>query len=274
MPNILVLASETIGGAALLETVKKKAEQGDAKFFVVVPQTRPRHGMVVYDDAVRDAAQVRVDLTQAFMEAQGFEGTGEVGDADPFTAAMDAIGEHGIDEVIVSTRPAATSGWLRRDLPERIHQESGLHVEHVVVDIDSEGLPFDVTLVVANQTLATEELTTRLTEMAREKQRRFIVVAPVDSGSGPDVKAGRDRLRALIGSLRERDIVAAGFIGDPDPFGAIMNALQTFYISEIVISTLPETSSRWVEKGLLERVRRASGRPVEHVQSASVGAPA
>jgi hypothetical protein len=274
MPNILVLASETIGGAALLETVRRKAEQGDAKFFVVVPQTRPRHGMVVYDDAVRDAAQVRVDLTQAFMEAEGFEGQGEVGDADPFTAAMDAIGEHRIDEVIVSTRPAATSGWLRRDLPERIHQESGLPVEHVVVDIDSEGLPFDVTLVVANQTLATEELTSRLTEMAKESPRRFIVVAPVDSGSGADVKAGRDRLQSLLQSLHDREIVAAGFIGDPDPFAAVMNALQTFYISEIVISTLPETSSQWVEKGLLERVRRASGRPVEHVQSASVGAPA
>src|SRR3712207_6506679 len=114
MPNILVLASETIGGAPLLETVKRKAEQGDAKFIVVVPQTRPRHGMVVYDEAVRDAAQVRVDLTRAFMDEEGLEGTGEVGDPDPFTAAMDAIGHYDIDEVIVSTRPAATSGWLRR----------------------------------------------------------------------------------------------------------------------------------------------------------------
>jgi hypothetical protein len=64
--------------------------------------------------------------------------------------------------------------------------------------------------------------------------------------------------------------VAAGFIGDPDPFTAIMNALQTFHISEIVISTLPESSSKWLEKGLVERVKRASGRPVEHVESQSV----
>ena len=274
MPNILVLASETIGGRPLLETIKRKAHEDDATFFVVVPQTRPRHGMVVYDDAVRDAAQVRVDLTRAFMEEEGIEGTGEVGDPDPFTAALDAISHHKIDEVIVSTRPAATSGWLRRDLPERIHQESGLPVEHVVVDIDNEGLPFDVTLVVANQTLATEELCAHLTRKAREGERRFIVVAPVDSGSGPDVRAGRERLRSLISSLRERDIVAAGFIGDPDPFTAVMNALQTFYISEIVISTLPESSSKWLEKGLVDRVRRASGRPVEHVQSASVESPA
>jgi hypothetical protein len=274
MPNILVLASETIGGAALLEAVKRKAEQGDARFVVVVPQTRPRHGMVVYDDAVRDAAQVRVDLTRAFMEEEGLEGTGEVGDPDPFTAAMDAIGHYGIDEVIVSTRPAATSGWLRRDLPERIHEASGLPVEHVVVDIDNEGLPFDVTLVVANQTLATEELVEHLTRKNEEGPRRFIVVAPVDTGGGADVRAGRERLRSLLNSLRERDIIAAGFIGDPDPFTAVMNALQTFYISEIVISTLPESSSKWLEKGLIDRVQRASGRPVDHVQSASVESPA
>ena len=48
-----------------------------------------------------------------------------------------------------------------------------------------------------------------------------------------------------------------------------MNALQVFYISEIVISTLPENRSRWLEKGLVERVTRASGRPVEHIESSS-----
>src|SRR5687767_903377 len=122
MSNVLVLASETIGGAKLLEAVRKRAEAGDAKFFVVVPQTRPRHGNIVYPEAVRDAAQVRADLTQAFMREEGFEGQATVGDSDPFTAAMDAIDEFRIDEVIVSTRPAVSSGWLKRDLPERIEQ--------------------------------------------------------------------------------------------------------------------------------------------------------
>src|ERR671921_322894 len=103
MPKILVLASETIGGGALLDAVRRKAEGGDAEFYVVVPQSRPRHGMVIYDDAVRDAAQVRVDLTTAFLRELGVEGTGEVGDPDPFNAAMDAIHHYGIEEVIVST---------------------------------------------------------------------------------------------------------------------------------------------------------------------------
>ena len=154
MANVLVLANETIGGGELLDAVRERHKQGDARFYVVVPQSKPRHGNVIYDEAVRDSAQVRVDLALAFMRDEGIEGTGEVGDADPFNAAIDAIGAHGIDEIIISTLPAVTSGWLRRDLPERLENETGLPVKHIVVDVDSEGLPFDVTLVLANQTAA------------------------------------------------------------------------------------------------------------------------
>ncbi len=275
MPKILILASETIGGERLLETVRRRAADGDAHFFVCVPQTKPRHGNVIYTDAVRDAAQVRVDLTRAFLRAEGLEEDGAVGDVDPFNAAMDAIEEWGIDEIILSTRPAPTSGWMRRDLPERLAEASGLPVEHVVVDIDREGLPFDVTLVVANQTVAGTELVERLKAKAEESPRRFIVAVPQDGGDGSATKKARDRLKLLVSSLEDSDIVAAGFIADPDPFTAIMNALQVFYITEVVISTLPENQSRWLAKGLIDRVKRASGRPVEHVESSAepVAAP-
>src|SRR6187455_808725 len=120
MAEILVLANETIGGEKLLDAIRERAREGDARFHVVVPLTRPRHGNVIYDEAVRDSAQVRVDLALAFMRDEGIEGTGEVGDADPFNAAMDAVGAYGINEIIISTLPATTSGWLRRDLPERL----------------------------------------------------------------------------------------------------------------------------------------------------------
>ena len=49
---------------------------------------------------------------------------------------MDAIAERRPDEIIVSTHPATHSGWLRRDLIERIHNASGLPVEHVVTDLE------------------------------------------------------------------------------------------------------------------------------------------
>jgi hypothetical protein len=278
MTDVLVLANETIGGKSLLDAVLKRRDEakgGELRFFVVVPQTRPQHGNVIYDDVVRASAQVRIDLALAFMRDEGIEGDGEVGDSDPYNAAMDAIAERHIDEIIVSTLPAAASGWMRRDLPERLHEGSGLPVEHVVSDIGGEGLPFDVTLVLANQTAASPELTQHLKQLAEAGPHRFIAVVPLESPDGSAEAATRKRLDKLVSSLREQGIVAAGMIGDPDPYTAAMNALQFFQISEVVISTLPGDSSKWMADKLVERVASASNVPVEHVESrAPAGAEA
>ncbi len=90
---------------------------------------------------------------------------------------------------------------------------------------------------------------------------------PQDSGDGRAVKAARERLHALLGSLADDGLVAAGMIGDPDPYTAVMNAVQFFLVSEIVISTLPEGTSKWVADKLTDRVAEASGKPVEHIET-------
>src|SRR5215218_3229049 len=206
MSDVLVLANETIGGKKLLDAIRERHAQGDARFHVVVPQIRPRHGNVIYDEAVRDSAQVRVDLALSFMHNEGIEGRGEVGDRDPLNAAKDAIAEHGIDEIIVSTLPAQYSGWMKRDLIEALEGETGLPVKHVVVDLAREGLPFDVTLVVANQTVAGRELVERLESLAEEGLHRFIIVVPQDDGDGRAVKAARARLGLLLSSLADEGV--------------------------------------------------------------------
>ena len=272
MANILVLANETIGGEKLLERIIERHQQGDARFFIVVPRTRPKYGNVIYNDAVRSSAQVRVDLALAFAKQEGIEAQGEVGDEDPYNAAMDAIDEHAIDEVIVSTHPSPSSGWMRRDLPERIGSDSGLPVDHVVVDIANEGLPFRVTLVVANQTVAGGELVGKLQDLAEQGPRRFIVVVPQYSGDGRAFAEARDRLDQLISSLQDDGIVAAGMIGDPDPFTATMNAVGYFFISEIVISTLPGNRSAWMQGGIVDRIKRQTGKPVIHIETSDVAA--
>jgi len=266
VPTVLILANETIAGKALLDRIRERSDEG-ARFFVVVPKVRPRHGNVIYDEVVRDSAQVRVDLAVEFIRDLGAAGDGEVGDADPFNAAMDAVRAQPIDEIIISTLPATSSGWLRRDLIERLEEETGLPVEHVVVDLASEGLPFDVTLVVANLTVAAPELVERLKALSDEGPRRFIAVVPQSGVQGHRVREARQRLRRLLASLDDAGIVAAGMIGDPDPYTAVMNAVQYFHISEIVISTLPEGSSQWVADKLVDRVRDAANVPVEHIES-------
>src|SRR3712207_1155169 len=136
MPTVLVVANETIGGAKLLEAVREKAQADpESRFRLLVPRTRPRSGLVIYDEAVRDAAQVRVDLARSFLAREGMQVEGEVGDPDPYTAIMDVVSEGGIDEIIISTLPATTSGWLKRDLVERVRDATGLPVTHIVTDL-------------------------------------------------------------------------------------------------------------------------------------------
>jgi len=69
----------------------------------------------------------------------------------------------------------------------------------------------------------------------------------------------------VIDRLRNEGLLAAGMIADPDPYAATMNALQLFRVDDVVISTLPATRSGWMRADLIERVRKASGKPVDHV---------
>jgi hypothetical protein len=266
MPKVLVVANETVGSAKLLEAVRRRVERDpETAFHLVVPMTRPKSGLVIYDAVERNAAQVRVDLALAYVGSEGVKADGEVGDPDPFAAAMDAVRSNDFDEIIVSTHPATRSGWLRRDLVERLRESSGLPVEHVVVDMDRDQPPFSVTLVVANRTAVSEALVRRLKEKAEDERRLFIVIVPQEEKSGHAPSVARARLGNALDRLRGEGLLVAGVIGDPDPYTATMNALQFYRVDDVVISTLPETRSGWLRADLVNRVRHASNVAVEHV---------
>ena len=284
MPEYLVVANRTLGGEKLLELIRTRARSEEGvRFRLLVPQSKPSAGLVIYDEAVRESAQVRVDLALARAAEEGIQASGEVGDPDPFLATMDAIAARRPDGVIVSTHPATHSGWLRRDLIDRIHNASGLPVEHVVTDLEREGLPFAVTLVIANKTSSGEELIERLQAKAAQdgdgEPRLFIAVVPQQERSGGAPAQARIRLAAMLDRLRRAGLLAAGMIGDPDPYTAALNALELFRVDDVVISTLPDERSGWMRANLIERVRHATAAPVEHVvvdvsDAASAAAPA
>lgn len=269
MREVLVIANRTLGGEKLLDTVRERAAREDTVFRLVVPMTEPAAGLVIYDEAVRESAQVRVDLAMSLLAHEGISATGEIGDPDPFSAAMDAIAHRRPDEVIVSTHPATQSGWLRRDLIERIRNASGLPVEHIVVDLEHEGLPFGVTLVVAHKTSTGEELIERLAQKGHSGEddgpRMFIAVVPQLDRSGTAAREARIRLAAMLERLDAAGLLSAGMIGDPDPYTAVMNALELFKVDEVVISTLPGERSGWLRADLIERVQGATSVPVEHI---------
>jgi hypothetical protein len=267
--TVLVVANETLAGGNLLDSVRERAAE-DVRFVLCVPQNRPRAGYVIYDDSVFDAAQVRLDLALEVLRDMGVRAIGEVGDPDPYTATIDAVHEYRPEEIIISTFPATRSGWLRHDLIERIGAATRLPVTHVVYDEGEGEHLFHVTLAVANRTASGDELLEALRRKAEqythEKRRQlFVVLVPQEGGDGQSARRARTRLKLVLDRLIVRGLFAAGMVGDPDPYTAIMNALQYFRVDDIVISTFAETKSGWMRAHLVERVQKTTGKPVEHV---------
>jgi hypothetical protein len=266
MKRVLVVANETVAGKPLIDAVKRAAAGGEAQVHVICPQNQPKHGYVIYDSMVRDAAENRVKMTVALLREAGIEADGEVMDPDPYAAVMDALGDQEYDEIIVSTHPETRSGWLREGLVDRLTRAARRPVEHVVVDLDAERDDVKRTLVVANQTMGDSSLLETLRKKAEEEPRRFIVIAPDSAGNGDGGDdAAPDRLAHTLSELQDAGYDAIGQVAHSDPYTAIQNALQFFRVDDIVISTLPETRSGWLRANLIERVRKSTSCPVEHV---------
>ncbi|HEY7003998.1 MAG TPA: hypothetical protein VH281_06930 [Gaiellaceae bacterium] len=117
--HVLVVANQTILGRPLLDAIRERAEAGPADFTVLIPA-----------DAV--GAGRRLKSICGLLGDAGIEVTGLLGDSDPVVAVENALHDEQVDEIILSTFPTQTSGWLRRDVLGRI-RSFGLPVAHVVV---------------------------------------------------------------------------------------------------------------------------------------------
>ena len=263
MKRILVVANETVAGKPLIDAVSRRAGGDSVKVHVISPQNQPKHGYVIYDEHVREAAQNRLEMTLALFREAGLEADGEVMDPDPYSAVMDALGEEDYDEIIISTHPETRSGWLRQGLVDRVQRAARRPVEHVVVDMDAERNDVKRTLVVANQTVASRPLLDALKRKAEDEPRRFIVISP--QADSPDEGDPHDRLAATLRELSDAGLPAIGQVEHHDPYTAIQNALQFYAPDDIVISTLPETRSGWLRSDLIGRVEASTGKPVDHV---------
>jgi hypothetical protein len=123
--DVLVVANETVLGEELLSAIRERAARGEARFLIVSPQSDPTQGE--HPDAERRLRRALAELRGAGIEAHGW-----VAHPDPFEAAMQEIHEERIDEIIVSTFEPERSGWLRKDLIQRLKDETKLPVLHVV----------------------------------------------------------------------------------------------------------------------------------------------
>ena len=124
-------------------------------------------------------------------------------------------------------------------------------------------------LIIANQTLAGEELRHEITERLTDGQARFHVVVPATPVShkltweeGEALASARQRLDASLAWLRERQAEATGEIGDHDPVQAARDALRHLEADEIILSTLPAGLSRWIGQDVPSRLRGAVPLPL------------
>jgi hypothetical protein len=265
MAHILVIANETAASKTLLDAVRGSAGSDD-RVTVIAPVNEPNQGYVVYEDTRRASSGRRLERTLKALRETGLSAQGFVVDTGPVQAVKDALAqlEPAVDQIVVSTHGAERSGWMRRDVVQDIERAApGIPVTHVTVTRD----PDEATniLVVANQTVLSDELLDRIRKRAGQSKAAFLIVAPQDDSEQHD-DADR-RLRRALSDLRSEGIDAHGQIVHPDPYTAAMHVVNDERVDEIIVSTFPGERSGWLRRDLVERLRKDTHLPVDHVIS-------
>ncbi len=133
-------------------------------------------------------------------------------------------------------------------------------------------------LVLANETVAADELREELRSIDRAGRAEYYVCVPanpVDTGQAEHkgaafiwpatVEAAQERLDYTLSALRAEGLVADGALGDYRPLRALADAVAEFHPDQLVISTHPVESSVWLRYDVVDRARADYQIPVTHV---------
>lgn len=117
-------------------------------------------------------------------------------------------------------------------------------------------------LVVANVTAESDELIDCLRDRAEQGACRFTLVMPATGAEA------RTRLDAALERMRSAGLAnVEGKVGNPDPVVAVMDLWDPMKFDEVIVSTLPTGSSRWLGLDLPHRLEKLTSVPVRHVVS-------
>jgi hypothetical protein len=136
--RILVVANETVGGAALREVLQQRTAHLAEDVLVICPALNSQLRTWTSDeDPARAAAEERLRKSLELLAAAGVRARGEIGDGDPLQALEDALRVFPADEIVISTHPPGRSHWLERGVVDTARQRFDVPVTHVVVESPS-----------------------------------------------------------------------------------------------------------------------------------------
>jgi hypothetical protein len=137
--RILVIANETVAGAALREEIQAAAEGFSSHVLVVCPALNtPLKHWTSDEDEARAVAERRLERSLRELTRLGISARGQIGDPDPLQAIEDALRTFGADVIIISTHPEGRSNWLERGVVSSARERFALPITHVVVDLEAE----------------------------------------------------------------------------------------------------------------------------------------
>jgi GABA permease len=135
-------------------------------------------------------------------------------------------------------------------------------------------------LVLANETVAADELLEELRRIDEARHAQYYVCVPanpVDTGQAKHkgavflwqatMEAAQRRLDYTLNTLRKDGLQADGALGDYRPLRALADAVASFRPDQLVISTLPLEQSTWLRYDVVDRARSSYDIPVTHVIS-------
>ena len=121
--------------------------------------------------------------------------------------------------------------------------------------VDDDAVRWDLThtLVVATQTVNSRDLVGAPRGARQGRAAPLHVHLPALRRI--TARRSRSRLAATLAEMYRNEIDATGQPMSPDPFHAIKNAIEHYRIDDILISTLKGEQSKWLEEGLIEKVK-------------------
>src|SRR3954447_15463489 len=121
-------------------------------------------------------------------------------------------------------------------------------------------------IVLANRTAAAPELIEALVHRGERGPIHATLVMPAAGPGSADRAAAKERMDAALTAWKEAGVEhCEGVVCDPVPLEALAEVWDPMRHDEVIVSTLPGQSSKWLRGDLPHAVARYTGVSVTHV---------